>query len=148
MPARNTVIIREITAPAEWQAMYALVKQQNRETTKKEFNALLAAMRAKGYRCAGAFQRDRGEALVGIMGFWIGHRFWCRKYLDLDNVIVDQAHRRRGIGAKLLRWVEDIARKENCQLIGLDSYTTAHDAHRFYFREGYAILGYHFTKHL
>lgn len=138
-----TIKIRELASAADWRAIAPLVQQQNPDIPPTECAALLKSMRAGGYRCAGAFQ---GKALVGIMGFWIGFRFWCRKYIDIDNVIVDEAARSQGIGKALLAWVEEIARAEGCTMAVLDSYTTAHRAHRFYFREGYVVLGYHFTK--
>jgi GNAT superfamily N-acetyltransferase len=142
MPTR--IILRELEHTTEWKAMFRLIKQQNTHLTQKRYTQLLSEMRASGYRCAGAFL---GGELVGVMGFWIGHRFWCDKYIDIDNVIVDKPHRSLGIGKKLLSWVEEEGKRQHCQLAVLDSYTTAHQAHRFYFREGYAILGYHFTKH-
>lgn len=145
MPTTKPVTFREIATAPEWLAMYPLIKQQNKDMTRKEFQSLLKSMREAGYRCLGAFI---GGELVGIMGFWIGHRFWCHKYVDIDNVIVDKAYRNRRIGKRMLAWVEKEARKQGCAMAVLDSYTTAHNAHRFYFREGYAILGYHFTKHL
>jgi GNAT superfamily N-acetyltransferase len=137
--------LREIKTPAEWKAIFTLVKQQNKDMTRKEFETLLAEMRKQGYRCVGAYAQG---ALVGIMGFWIGYRFWCHKYIDIDNVVVEKSLRSRGIGRKMLAWVEKEAKRQNCAMAVLDSYTTGHNAHRFYFREGYCILGYHFTKHL
>ncbi len=145
MPKTPAITVKELQTHEEWASMFALIKHQNKEMTKKEFTRLLAEMRPRGYRCIGAYLS--GE-LVGIMGFWISFRFWCRKYIDIDNVVVDEKHRGRGIGRKMLLWVEKEGRRENCQMAVLDSYTTAQKAHRFYFREGYAILGYHFTKYL
>lgn len=139
------IAIRELASPAHWRAAFPLVKQQNPNMTQREYSALLPKMRQAGYRCIGAYS---GEALVGILGFWVGHRFWCHKFLDLDNVIVDEKARSRGIGEKLVRWAEEEAIRQDCHIVGLDSYTTSHRAHRFYFREGYVILGYHFTKKL
>lgn len=144
-PARKSILIREITAQEEWVAMYALIKQQNKDMTRKDYNSLLKEMRARGYRALGAFD---GAKLVGVMGFWVSYRFWCQKYIDIDNVIVDQSHRNRGIGKKLLTRIEKEGKRQNCDMAMLDSYVTAHQAHRFYYREGYVALGYHFTKHL
>ncbi|MBY0407198.1 MAG: GNAT family N-acetyltransferase [Rickettsiales bacterium] len=145
MPRPHKITCREITTPEEWKSIFALVKQQNKDITRTEFTHLLKEMRARGYRCVGAFAEG---GLVGIMGFWIGFRFWCHKYIDIDNVVVDKAHRSQGIGKKLLTWVEKEGRAQNCHMAVLDSYTTAHQAHRFYYREGYVALGYHFTKDL
>lgn len=141
----DVIIIKELTRKSEWLAMYALVKQLNKDMKRKQFEALLIEMLAKGYRCIGAYQ---GKRLVGVMGMWVGYRFWCGKYVDIDNVVVSKGQRGKGIGAKLLRWVEKEAKRLRCEIAVLDSYTTSPSAHRFYFREGYSILGYHFTKDL
>ncbi|NBO19308.1 MAG: GNAT family N-acetyltransferase [Proteobacteria bacterium] len=145
--ARNTprITLRELTTARHWQQAYPLLCQQNKDLSHADYLAMLADMRQAGYRCVGAFA---GVQLVGVMGFWVGTRFWCRKYIDLDNVVVDEKQRSRGIGKKLLDWVEAEGRRQGCRMAVLDSYTTAHRAHRFYYREGYVALGYHFTKQL
>lgn len=137
--------IRELLHKEEWLAMYPLIKQLNPDLRKKEFVALLSDMLATGYRCVGAYEDGR---LAGVMGFWVGTRFWCRKYIDIDNVVVDEKDRGRGIGKKLLAWIEQEGARIGCAMAVLDSYTTAHPAHRFYLREGYCILGYHIIKRL
>jgi hypothetical protein len=48
--------------------------------------------------------------------------------------------------ADYVAWLEDHARRFGCQSIMLDSYVTYARAHRFYFRLGYEILGFHFRK--
>jgi GNAT superfamily N-acetyltransferase len=50
------------------------------------------------------------------------------------------------VAAALLRWLEARARVEGCPTITLHSATHRDRAHRFYFREGYRILAFHFTK--
>ncbi len=140
-----SVIIRELTSKADYQSMYPLIKTLNKEMTKKRFGELLAQMLPRGYRCVAAYQNGK---LVGLTGFWEGYRFWCGHYIDLDNVVVDPAIRSKGIGQKMVTWVEKEGKRLGCTMAGLDSYNTAYSAHRFYFREGYRILGYHFTKEL
>lgn len=125
--------------------MYPLVKQSNPEMTRRQFETLLGAMLNEGYRCIGAYQ---GKKLVGVAGFWVGWRFWCGKYIDIDNVVVGKAYRGQAIGQQMMRWVEKEGKRLKCVIAVLDSYTRSHRSHRFYFREGYVILGYHFTKDL
>ncbi len=141
----SAMVIRELVFPDDADALRALIKQLNKSMTNTLFKSLLTEMLARGYRCAGAF---KGDTLIGAAGFWIGFRFWCRKYIDIDNVIVDEKTRSKGIGGKLLAWIEKEGKKQDCEMAMLDCYTTHHKSHRFYFREGYSILGYHFTKDL
>ncbi len=141
----KSLLIRELTSNAEWLSMYRLVKQANPKMTRKEFTETLAAMREKGYRCAAAYADD---AMVGLVGFWIGWRFWCGKYIDIDNLVVDKNVRSKGVGKQLVAWVEKEGKRQKCAIAVLDSYTYNYPSHRFYFREGYVIYGYHFTKDL
>jgi GNAT superfamily N-acetyltransferase len=145
MTENKKYTIRELKGKAEFQSMFPLIKTLNKDMSKARFNALLKEMLPLGYRCVGAYE---GTKLVGLCGFWVGYRFWCVKYIDLDNVVVDPTIRSKGIGRKMVAWVEKEGKKLGCSIAGLDSYTTAYSAHRFYFREGYSILGYHFTKRL
>lgn len=140
-----TFSVREFTTRAEFEALYPFIAQLNKDMTREIFEQRLEPMLARGYRCAGVFDDTTGECL-GICGFWIGWRFYCGKYVDLDNFVVSEAHRSRGVGKILFRWIEALAERESCAVSVLDSYVTNPASHKFYFREGYQILGYHFVK--
>lgn len=43
-----------------------------------------------GYQCVAALWKDD---CVGVAGIWTGTRFWCGRYLDVDNVVVDPSYR-------------------------------------------------------
>jgi len=137
--------IIELKTIDDFSPAFALIKQQNPNITKKIFAANLKKMLPQGYRCIA--WKEKG-AYLGVCGFWTGTRFWCGDFIDLDNVVVEEKARSRGIGKKLVAWAEKEARKMGCAQMGLDAYTTSHRAHGFYFREGYIIKGYHFIKPL
>lgn len=122
-----------------------LVQQTNPQLTKKQFESRLKKMLKIGYRCIAYMEKGK---MIGICGFWHGTRFWCGDFIDLDNVVVDEKARGRGIGKKMLDWVEKEAKRLNCDQLGLDCYVTHHAAHRFYLREHYIIKGYHMIKPL
>jgi len=105
----------------------------------------LQDMTAQGYQCAAAFA---GDYCIGVAGIWLGTRFWGGRYLDVDNVIVDLQYRGTGIGQQLMDWVERYAHREGCEIMVLDAYVTNDLAHKFYQRNGYQIVGYHFVKSL
>lgn len=138
MPIR----IREL-APGELPLLYPLIHQQNPWMNKPEFRRRLKAMLPHHYRAIGAFD---GETLVGCSGFWISTRFWCGKQLDIDNFVVSDAAQGKGIGRAMTKWLEKKALDERCDLIVLDSYTDSVGTHMFYYKQGYTITGYHFTK--
>lgn len=139
------ITIRELST-AEMPQIEHLTRQLNAPHMSAEaFAAHLARMLPQGYRCAGLWH---GDNLVAITGFWIFTRFWCGTQMDLDNVIVDEAHRRHGYGKKLLAWLEAKAVEEGVETIVLDSYSASDKAHRFYYDAGYFIKGFHFIKPL
>jgi GNAT superfamily N-acetyltransferase len=95
------------------------------------------------YQILGAFT---GEKLTGIVGAWIATKIWCGRYLEIDNLVVDPAHRSTGIGGLLINHLETVARERDCKLLVLDSYTANHPSHRLYHRLGFEIWGFHFIK--
>lgn len=134
--------LRELSAK-EIPMIFSLVGLQNEWMSAAQFNDALRAMLPQGYRAVGVFQGDR---LIGCSGFWIRQRFWCGRQLDIDNFYVHPEHRRAGIGKQLLAWLEEEAKKEDCQLIVLDTYVTYGHAQRFYMEHGFAMTGFHMTK--
>lgn len=139
--------IIELRTDDEFRNIYPLLQQLNPSITYETFEDRLASMRTHGYRCI-AYIDHKTKKYLGICGFWHGTRFWCGDFIDLDHFVIDETIRGKGIGKKMLRWVEAEATRLGCDQTGLDCYTTHHLAHRFYFREGYIIRGYHFTKTL
>lgn len=137
--------IVELHTPEEFNAVYPLVRQLNPGMTRPVFRERLEAMRTQGYRCVAAVEHGK---ILGIAGFWTGTRFWCGPYIDIDNIVVDKGLRSNGVGSKLVAWIEEEGQRLGCDTAVLDSYTVNHSSHRFYFREGYMILGYHFVKTL
>jgi ribosomal protein S18 acetylase RimI-like enzyme len=95
------------------------------------------------YELIGAFI---SEKLVGIAGAWIATKIWCGRYLEIDNLVVHPAQRSAGIGARLIRHLENVAKDRGCQVVVLDSYTSNHPSHRLYHRLGFEIWGFHFIK--
>lgn len=138
-----TIRLRELK-PAEFPSIFPLIRELNPGMKRKRFDTLLKGI-VPGYRCLAVFE---GDAMIAISGFSIFHRFWCGKQLDIDNVIVTATHRGKGIGERMLRWLERLAASEACDIIVLDAYSSNTASHRFYHREGYIIRGYHFTKDL
>jgi GNAT superfamily N-acetyltransferase len=138
------IVIRELTVD-EFPLMLPLIEQHNTKLEPAELRRRLDSMIPHGYRCIAAFLGDR---MVGVAGYWIGARFYCGEYMDVDNVFVLPELRSFGIGWRMMDWLHEKAQELRCKVVMLDSYTTYVDAHRFYLRMGYEILGYHFVKRL
>jgi GNAT superfamily N-acetyltransferase len=138
-----TITIKELTTRTELSTMHALIQQRNPSLEKFEFENLLDDMIPMGYRCIGAY---KGDELIGVSGFWVMSQFYCRKSMRIDNFIVDKENRGKGIGKLMLNWIQAEGKKLGCTQTVLDSLTGNVQSHRFYFREGFSIIGFHFAK--
>ena len=98
--------------PEELPGILPLIQQLNPTIPFETLKERLAGMVQQGYQCVAAYQK--GE-LVGAAGFWFGTRFYCGKYVDVDNVIVDQRLRSRRIGKLLMDWVETFAGRHDAK---------------------------------
>ena len=79
--------------------------------------------------------------LVGSLMGVVCHELYgdCRPFLVAEDVIVDQDHRRRGIGAAMMRELERWAVERGCGYMLFVTETTRTDAHRFYESLGYGL---------
>ncbi len=88
---------------------------------------------------------DEGE--VRAIGLWrVFETTYCGRRLEIEDLVSSEAHRSRGYGAALLRWFDARAVELGCPTTTLHSGIHRDRAHRFYFREGFHILAFHFSR--
>ena len=97
------------------------------------------------YFSFGVFKDD---VLAGISGGWVTERLYCGKQLEVDHFVVDPDYRSLGLGSILLSHIEAWAKKRDCITLELNAYVGNSRGHKFYFQNGYKILGFHFQKNL
>jgi ribosomal protein S18 acetylase RimI-like enzyme len=134
-----------LTLKSEMLPMLPLIQQLSPSVTAENYAIMLEEMIAKDYKMLAIFD---GETCVGLSGFWIATKFYSGKYLEMDNVVVAEDHRNKGIGKILCDVLLDLAIKEGVKTIMLDAYLENHKAHAFYEREGFEKRGYHILKRL
>lgn len=128
------VTIRELVGLEAILAIFPLHHQVSR-SSQATFRERIAAMLAQGnYRCIAAYLGDR---MVGTAGFWIGTQLWCGRYVEADHVVVDDTLRSRGIGAKLMAWIEAEGERTECAVIRIAVVLGKQRTHQFYVRNGY-----------
>ena len=108
-----------------------------------EFVARVKSMHGEGFLLA--FLEDEGEVRA-VAGYRMHDLLFSGRTLYVDDLVTVAGDRSKGYGSKLLRWLEEEAKKHRCTTFTLDSGVFRYDAHRFYFRERMAIFGYHFSK--
>ncbi|EGW35858.1 acetyltransferase family protein [Desulfosporosinus sp. OT] len=79
------------------------------------------------------------NCLIGsVMGVICGELYGdCRPFLVLENMIIDQKYRNRGVGKVLLSELEKRASEKNCTQIILVTESDRIEACRFYESVGY-----------
>lgn len=68
------------------------------------------------------------------------HRTWNNSFY-IENILIDEKHRRQGIGLRLIKNAIKEARKLNCRVIELETQNTNYPAIQFYRRMGFNITG-------
>jgi GNAT superfamily N-acetyltransferase len=86
--------------------------------------------------------------IVGVAVYRVFENTHAGRRFYVDDLVTEAAARSSGIGAALLRYLEREARRRGCAQLELESGVQRAGAHRFYFREGFAITGFSFKKDL
>jgi GNAT superfamily N-acetyltransferase len=140
---KHTLEFRELTA-ADSNAIVPLANKLHPHMDPEKVRAYLAEMfNLPTYHCFGLWQDGK---LVAMSNGWITVRFYSGKQLEVDNVIVDPDLRSKGVGKYFFQHIQDWAQQHQCKTIELNTYVQNSKSHKFYFNEGYSILGFHFQK--
>jgi GNAT superfamily N-acetyltransferase len=136
--------IRLLTQKSEMAPLYPLIRQLSPKVTEERYLFLLDDMLAHGYRMAAVY--DNEGNCMGLSGIWTGTKIYSGKYLEMDNVVVAEAHRNKGIGQLLADYIVELGLSEGVEMMMLDAYKENHKAHAFYERMGFVRRGYHFLQ--
>ena len=102
-------------------------------------------MFSQNYECIGIFNRTK---LIGVVGLWFQMRLYSGRSCELDHVYILPEHRRLGIGSKLISFVEEHVYNKGFECLELNTYLQNTLSHKFYYNNGFKILGFHFIKHI
>jgi len=135
----------ELTTIDEMMEQFSLIQQLYPDYTIEKYGNLLAAMLPNNYKQIIVVENG---ITVGLAGFWIGTKLWSGKYLEMDNVVVHEDFRSKGIGSIMTNYLNQKAIDEDCNMIVLDAFSTNFGAHKFYMNHGFVPKGFHFIKFL
>ncbi|MES2961008.1 MAG: GNAT family N-acetyltransferase [Pseudomonadota bacterium] len=140
------ITIKELNNLDEMLLAYSIIKQRYREMTLENFQSQISEMIAMNdFKMIGAFLNDE---IIGVAGYWVLRMLYCGRYIQVSSFIVDEDKRGFGIGKKILREIEKIGKKLNCEKMVLDSFTENKKSHSLYFKEDFHIRGFHFMKEI
>ncbi len=137
------VSIRKVTGIEAMLEHYELITQLTPTLTLVAYESMLEQMTPHNYYQVAAYE---GDVCIAVSGYWIGTKIYSGKYLEIDNFVVAEQHRSKGIGKILLDWLTEEANAHNCETIMLDAYVENFKAHHFYYREGFIARGFHYLK--
>jgi ribosomal protein S18 acetylase RimI-like enzyme len=141
----DNIEIRDISGD-EIVDSYYLITQSYLDLTKEEYAVTVKEMmELSNFKMIGAFMDKK---IIGISGYVISRMFYCAKFLRISNLIIDKEYRNKRIGTKMIYFLEEKARNNNCKHVILDSFIGNKKSHSLYFREDFFIRGFHFMKQL
>lgn len=108
---------------------------------KQRFSEMIT----QNYECAVIYD---DEKLIGVCGLWFCTRHYSGKSVEPDHVYIDDSYRGKGLGKQFFTWIYNYSKAKGFEAMELNTYVTNAASHKFYFNEGFKILGYHFLKKL
>ena len=130
--------IRPMTA-ADASVVADLTTQLGYPTSPTETTERISVLLARPDDHAALVAEEDGRA-VGWVHVAIYTSLESGRVATIGGLVVDEGHRSGGIGAELLAAAEEWARESGAAKMVVRSRVTREQAHRFYEREGYAIL--------
>ena len=139
----SSYTFKELTTIPEMIEQFAIIQELQPKLTIEAYKQMLPEMIPNGYGQIAIFDNNK---CIAISGFWINIKLYTGKYLEMDNVVVSEIYRSKGIGKLLCDWCMQKAIENNCKYITLDAFLENEKAHAFYEREDFTKKGYHFLK--
>ncbi|KQX58065.1 MULTISPECIES: GNAT family N-acetyltransferase [unclassified Streptomyces] len=114
--------------------------------TPELFRGVYEAGHPQGLRFSAAYADD--GRCVGAAGWRIVNNTSTLRNLYVDDLVTAAASRSAGVGHALVAHLDAHARAAGCHELELDSGTHRTGAHRFYLRERFDIVAFHFSRPL
>ena len=102
-----------------------------------------AEMITQNYECAVVYDE---QSLIGVCGLWYCTRHYSGKSVELDHVFIKDKYRKKGLGKQFMDWIDKYVKGKGCESVELNTYVQNYPSHKFYYNQGFEILGYHFFK--
>lgn len=136
----------KIIPESDYHLVIPLVEKLNNhkisfETLKERFED----MKVPNYECAGIYDN---ETLIGVCGMWFCTRHYSGRSIEVDHVFINPDYRGNGLGKQFFDWIYAYVKSKGYETMELNTYTGNTASHKFYYNEGFKILGFHFLKKL
>lgn len=134
---------KQATTDQEIESCFDVMSELRTHLQKSEFLATVRHMETEGYKLA--YIEDQGK-VVATAGYRICTNLSIGKNLYVDDLVTSEKVRSKGYGEQMVKWLRNEAKMTGCDFYHLDSGTHRGEAHKFYFRQGFTIVSYHFIE--
>ena len=126
------MIIKKMETHADYEAVFPVIQELRPHLTFAEYTSLLTeAQKQDDYEIVATFD---GDKCVAAMGFRVLYDFVHGKHLYIDDLVVTEGCRSKGIGAEFLKYAERVAVEKKCKGLRLCTGVDRKDSQRFYER--------------
>jgi len=142
--------IRELSPDETGLAFDAMRALRGHLESREEFvERVNGTQRPEGFRLVAAMPTGGGPAAAAA-GFRTGHNLAWGFHLYVDDLSTMPEARGRGLGSRLMAWLQDEAVRLGCDSFQLDSGFGPErtQAHRLYLNQGLAVTSLHFARAL
>lgn len=139
----NTDFKIELISYDQMESILPLVVLLNNDTIKYSTlqERLKTMLTMGGYECIGVYD---SEELIGICGVWVLNKLYAGKHVEPDNVFIKEEYRSRGVGQLMMDYLFQYAKEIGCEGTEVNCYVTNENGQRFWERQGYKPLAYHY----
>ncbi|MCX6292190.1 MAG: GNAT family N-acetyltransferase [Bacteroidetes bacterium] len=124
---------------------YDVMHELRPHLTRENICGIITGFMSRGYHLV--YLEDDGKAACAAGFRFTEHLHWG-KVIYVDDLSSLPGYRGKGYASQLLEYIFDLARKNDCDEVHLDSGCGVHryDAHRLYIKKGFNITSFHFAK--
>lgn len=134
--------IQEVSSDQDREHAVTILKQL---WTSSDSSEMMEWTDEDDYTLFGGYVDGKLVAVAGVMiGDFLHHTSHCWIY----DLVVDESYRGNGYGEHLIRFVEEWAKSNDCDIVSLASPSEKEEVHRYYEQFGFQKWGYIIEKEL
>ncbi|MDZ5472973.1 GNAT family N-acetyltransferase [Bacillus sp. 31A1R] len=122
------VIIKQLEKD-DWLEVFNVMHELRPHLTETTYLELLNEMELQGYKMFALYEED---VLVAVTGVSIITNLYYGRHVYVYDLVTTNSKRSKGYGEKLLSYLENWGKENDCETIALSSALFRTDAHRFY----------------
>lgn len=136
--------IQTLTSKQDLEKVYPLIRELRTELDFSQFMQIYEeAHKRDGYTVVAV---EESGKFIGAMGYRLLFDFVHGKHVYIDDLVVTEESRSKGIGKGLLDYANEVGIREGCERLRLCTGTENEQGIRFYKRENWTLRAIVFKK--